>query len=662
MPNQFFLDNAILIPLLPLAAAILVGLFGTRILRGASHWPVILAVVGALVISAGLVGAVGAIHADVGYSPSQTHKLYDWMSPEGSTWFEVNILVDRLAAVMLVTVTAVSLLVVVYSRDYMREEGRPQRGYERFFAFLALFVFSMTLLVLAGNFLLLYLGWEAVGLCSYLLIGFYYWKPEAAAAAKKAFLVNRIGDFGFGLGILFIYLWIRPMVEPGRSPLDYEVVFDYVHRLSATQTTIIALLLFCGAVGKSAQLPLYVWLPDAMEGPSPVSALIHAATMVTAGVYMVVRCGAIFASSAPAMMVVASVGAITALYSATIALAQYDLKRILAYSTISQLGYMFLGVGVYAADSAIFHLFTHAFFKALLFLAAGSVMHALGGVIDVRRFGGLRRVLPLTYVTFLTGSLTLAGFPLLSGFWSKDEILHAAFAMHPVLGGIGLITAVLTAFYTFRMLFLAFHGPQRLPDGVHAHEAGAWMGLPLVLLSLGAIGAGFLGVRYDSHGFLALFGSHGWFHDFLGPSVEVFSTQRWSIQAESGDHAGAILMYVSGGIAVGGIVAAWFLFVRRRDLAAAVAAALPGAYEVVQNKYYIDELYRDAVVEPLRTGGRGLQGVDNYFLDGLVWLATAVPRGTAFFLRTMQRGAVQGYGLGMVFGLLVVLLLMLWSG
>jgi NADH-quinone oxidoreductase subunit L len=505
----------VLILLLPALGAVVAGALGPRLLKGASHWPVILGVGGAAVVALILLQRVASAGADALATP----VIYEWFGARQGSWFNVELWIDPLTALMMAMVTFVATFVVIYSKEYMRHHDHPERGYERFFAFLGMFVFAMGVLVLGGNFLLLYLGWEAVGLCSYLLIGFYYEKPSAAAAAKKAFLVNRIGDFGFGLGILLIYITV--------GHLDYRTVFAAIELAnahdagglasllglaSAEATALIdtiqqrlpyvAVLLLCGAVGKSAQFPLYVWLPDAMEGPSPVSALIHAATMVTAGVYMMVRCGLIFAASDTVMLLVAIIGGGTALFAATIALVQNDMKRILAYSTISQLGYMFLGVGVFAASSAIFHLFTHAFFKALLFLGAGSVMHAMGGVIDVRRFGGLRRIMPVTFITMLIGSAALAGFPLLAGFWSKDEIIHHAMLQHPLLGMMGLITAALTAFYTFRMIFLAFFGPERVPEGVSAHESGRWIQLPLVVLAVGALSAGYLGVHVESGGFL----------------------------------------------------------------------------------------------------------------------------------------------------------------
>lgn len=693
------LNVAPLVPLLPLLGAALVGLLGTRVLKGASHWPVILGIAGALAASGIILGVTAYTAPEAAARQFEnTYRLFAWMSPVEGLTFDFSFRIDPLTAVMLVTVCGISLLVAIYSRDYMRvteteapEQRRggpsagehvtdphvqpqpplhphghgaahsrpvPERGYERYFAFIGLFVFSMCTLVLAGNFLLLYLGWEAVGLCSYLLIGFYYQRPAAAAAATKAFLVNRIGDFGFGLGILFIYLWISPWAPDGRSPLDYDVVFGRIGMLEQWQITTIALLLFCGAVGKSAQLPLYVWLPDAMEGPSPVSALIHAATMVTAGVYMVVRCGEIFAQSPLALAVVAAVGAVTALFAATIAVAQYDMKRILAYSTISQLGYMFLGAGVLAASSAIFHLYTHAFFKALLFLGAGSVMHAMGGIIDLRKFSGLRRIMPVTFVTFVVGALALAGFPLLSGFFSKDEIIHAAFVQHPVLGVMGMVTALLTAFYTFRMVFLAFAGEERVPEGVHAHESGWWILVPLIVLAAGAAGAGYVGVHFARGGFLGFLEPEGPFHRFLAPSVEPFTAalhaRTGPAGAEEAHAGGHVLMYVSAILSIAGILVAYLLYARRRDWARRALQAAPGLQEVLYNKYYVDELYDAGIVRPLWNSGRLFFGIDRFVVDGLVWAVSAVPRAMGFLIRPIQNGALQSYGVSMTAGLAVI--------
>ncbi|MFQ5590841.1 MAG: NADH-quinone oxidoreductase subunit L [Phycisphaerae bacterium] len=642
----------IVILVAPLLGALVSAVLGTILLRGRSHWPTILGVGTAFAAS---ICMFIHVHGAAGGEHSWHILLYQWIAGGTESSFNVELLIDPLTSVMLLTVTGVSLLVVIYSRDYMRERGQPERGYERFFAFLALFVFAMCTLVLGANFLMLYLGWEAVGLCSYLLIGFYYTRPAAAAAAKKAFLVNRVGDFGFGLGIFLIYLSF--------GTLDYGAVFEMVQRgvtasgetLSGSRITTIAMLLLCGACGKSAQLPLHVWLPDAMEGPSPVSALIHAATMVTAGVFMIARCGAIFTASATAMALVAVIGALTALFAATIALVQTDMKRILAYSTISQLGYMFLGVGVYAADSAVFHLFTHAFFKALLFLGAGSVMHAMGGIIDIRRFGGLRRILPWTCLTFAIGSLALAGFPLLSGFFSKDEIIHRALALHPFLGVMALVTALLTAFYTFRMVFLAFFGPQRVPEGVHPHESGGWMLAPLFILSVGAVFAGYLGVDATGRGF----------HQFLSPVFEttfVANNPLGAAHAEvhPGFWAHYGLMILSGALSLIGILGAYLMYVSEPWIAGLARASAMQTHDALWNKYYVDELYDDVVVGPTRQTARVCVGLDDYLIDGLIWLVTAVPRALALVLRGLHGGAIQGYGLSMVGGIALIVLIAFW--
>ncbi len=641
----------LIILLAPLAGAILAGGLGPRLLRGRSHWPALLGVGSAL--AAAIILFREVYNAPVGETLAKI-PLYTWITASTKATFNVEILIDPLTALMLVTVTGVALLVVIYSRDYMRDHGHPERGYERFFAYLSLFVFAMCTLVLGGNFLLLYLGWEAVGLCSYLLIGFYYDKPSAAAAAKKAFLVNRVGDFGFGLGILLIYMSF--------GTLEYAAVFEMVQeRLLASgapltdgRLTAIALCLLAGACGKSAQLPLHVWLPDAMEGPSPVSALIHAATMVTAGIFMIARCGAIFAASPIAMTVIAVIGATTCLFAATIALVQMDMKRVLAYSTISQLGYMFLGIGVYAADSAVFHLFTHAFFKALLFLGAGSVMHAMGGIIDMRHFGGLRKVIPWTFMTFVIGSLALAGVPGLAGFFSKDEIIHHALSAHWLLGGIGLLTALLTAFYTFRMVFLAFAGPERIPEGVHAHESGGWMILPLLILAVGAIGAGYLGVGSKA------------FHHFLEPVfAETFAAHMPShgvghAVVELSFWAKYGLMVISGALAFTGILAAYIMYVSQPWIPGLIRASARGMYDALWNKYFVDEAYQAGIVEPAKKTGIFCVGLDNYFIDGLIWTITAIPRGLGYLLRTLQGGVMQGYGLSMVGGITVIVLLVFW--
>ncbi len=707
---EYLKTFAILIPLLPLLSAILVGIIGLRFLRDRSHWLVIGGVGASLVLAClawQAVATEAARDQSIAASPhaetavgsvrlSETIPIYDWFPVEATPadgardaggWFQVAFRVDQLTCVMLLTVLSVSFMVVIYSCGYMRDHhGHPERGYERFFAFLGLFVFSMCTLVLAGNFLVLFLGWELVGLSSYLLIGFYYQKPEAAKAARKAFIVNRIGDVGFALGIWLIYLTFRT--------LDYNTVFELVagvanfeaghtgafeslvhaklgigvnaldfKMLVEDRITWIAMLLFCGAMGKSAQIPLHVWLPDAMEGPTPVSALIHAATMVTAGVYLVARCAVIFASSEMAMWFVAVIGAATAFFAATIALTQFDMKRILAYSTLSQLGYMFMGLGVGAFDSSIFHLYTHAFFKACLFLGAGSVMHAMGGVIDIRKFSGLKRDLPFTYWTFLVSALALAGIPLLAAFWSKDEIIHAAFASStPILGWIGLITALLTAFYTFRMVSMAFWGPVRLPRGVeHAHEGGVWMNFPLVFLAAGAVFAGYAGVHFAGGGFLGAFEPGGALHSFLGP---VMASAKGILAGHAGAHAaehagGHTLMYASSGIAVFGVLSSAYLYLKRPTIPWAIAAASGSLYRLIYNKYYVDEIYDAIFVQPLRRIGRFCFGTDRNFINAILYILGNVPRAIGFVLRSGQQGAMQGYALGMVVGIVVLLWIVL---
>jgi NADH-quinone oxidoreductase subunit L len=524
---------------------------------------------------------------------------------------------------------------------------RGSEGYTRYFAFVSLFVFCMCLLVLANNFLLLMAGWEGVGLCSYLLVGYYYAKPSAADAARKAFLVTRLGDTGFLIGIFV--LW-----QAGGYTLDLDQLFANIERHPPPAGTMEAacLLVFCGAVGKSAQLPLYVWLPDAMEGPTPVSALIHAATMVTAGVYLLARCAPLFVLAPAAQLTVSLVGGATALLAAFIALAQTDLKRVLAYSTISQLGFMFMALGTagaippgVAVAAAVFHLFTHAFFKALLFLGSGSVMHAMGDVIDMRKFGGLRAIMPVTHATFLCGAAALAGLPLFSGFFSKDQILAAldTAGTHAVgyragywlVYGLALATAFLTAFYTFRAYFLTFWGPLRLPPeaGAHAHESPRTMTLPLVVLAVGAVGA-------------------GWFvgpvSDFLAESRSVALANRvyaakYNIDPIPHEFSWAIAA-VSTAIALAGAALAYLVY--RTGGPEVVPEPLRGAYALSHNKVYVDEVYAGAVVKPaelLAAAGRQFDG----FLDSLARLLAVLPGLIGRFLRPLQNGLVQFYALNM---------------
>jgi NADH-quinone oxidoreductase subunit L len=640
----------------PLAATLLTPLFGSsRSLARFAHLPAVLGFAAA----AGLAVAV-LVH--VAASPDE-HVAFV-MDPV--PWFSAGLLsanftitVDPLSSVMLCTVTFIATWIAIFSAGYMRDgHGHPDAGYVRYFAVMSLFVFAMCLLVLANNFLLLVAGWEGVGLCSYLLVGYYHAKPSAAAAARKAFLVTRLGDVGMFLGIFL--LW-----RMGNYHLDLDKLFHYLseHPPHAGQITAAVLLLFCGAVGKSAQLPLYVWLPDAMEGPTPVSALIHAATMVTAGVYLLARCAPLFVMAAGAQATVALVGAATAFLAAFIAVTQTDLKRVLAYSTVSQLGFMFMALGcggavtpTLAVAAAIFHLFTHAFFKALLFLGSGSVMHAMGDVIDMRKFGGLRTVMPVTHATFLCGAAALAGLPVLSGFWSKDAILdvvEGAWEHSPRYGlayaavfGLALATAGLTAFYTFRAYFLTFWGPTRVPPeaGDHAHESPRGMTVPLVVLAAGAVFAG-LAVEPVNHGF-----SH-----FLGRTPAVRQAdgtyeRKMNIRPDPHPHFSPTIALVSTLLAVGGVAAAYSVY--RRGVMPEVPPPLAGVYALSRNKGYVDEVYYGAVVKPAEVLAAGSRQADAG-VDALARLVSFLPRLAAVLLRPLGNGLVQFYALGMVLGLAV---------
>jgi NADH-quinone oxidoreductase subunit L len=635
---------ALLILGLPLAATLLAAVFSRSVLRTAANWPLILSCAAASVLALVLLARV---------ADDSVHRFLS----EPVTWFAAGrvranfaINVDPLSAIMLAMITFVSTWIAIYSSGYMKGEV----GYARFFAVMGLFVFSMCGLVLANNFLLLVAFWEGVGLCSYLLIGYYFEKPSAAAAARKAFLVTRIGDTGFVLGIFL--LW-----KLGGWHTDLTALFDYIAKNPPDQAslTTACLLLFCGAVGKSAQFPLYVWLPDAMEGPSPVSALIHAATMVTAGVYLLARCAPLFARCPEATLVVAWIGGLTALLAAFIALAQTDLKRILAYSTVSQLGFMFLALGtmgpvspVFAVTAAIFHLFTHAFFKALLFLSAGSVMHAMGGVIDVRRFGGLRKLMPITHVTFLCGAMALAGFPLLSGYWSKDLVLESLSdagrsqstysASYFVLVAVAFLTAFLTAFYTFRAYCLTFWGELRLPPeaGHHAHESPGVMTIPLIVLAVGALLIGAV-VEPFTH----------WFSGFLGQAPSLSRASSSGAGADTIHHFNWTIAIASALLALAGAGLACALY---RNGAEEVPRGLEGVHSLSGNRVYVEDLYEATIVRPV-VGLSFLTKVFDGFLDGLARLVSTVPRFLAALARPIQNGLVQFYALSMALGLVVLL-------
>jgi NADH-quinone oxidoreductase subunit L len=604
--------NLWLIPLFPLIGFLLIGFFGTRMRQ--------------LAVSAVAVGSVALSFLYVLLVLSKLYPLDTAYSEHYFTWIQsgflnigFDLLVDRLTAVMLLIVTGVGLLIHIYAVGYMEHEG----GYYRFFSYFNLFVFFMLVLVMASNLLVMFVGWEGVGLCSYLLVGFYFLEDFANNAANKAFIVNRIGDFGFSLGMFLTVVVFRTLdfgkIAAAIATMPVEA------RVGAL--TAITLLLFVGATGKSAQLPLYVWLPDAMAGPTPVSALIHAATMVTAGVYMVTRVSFLYDHAPLAMNVVAIIGVLTAVFAATIGITQNDIKKVFAYSTVSQLGYMFLGVGLGAYSAGIFHLMTHAFFKALLFLGAGSVIHGLGGEQDLRHMGGLRRAMPITFATLGVASLAISGIPPFSGFFSKDAILSAAWAHAPWMFWIGAITAGMTAFYVFRAWFLAFFGDYR--GHHHPHESPLVMTAPLIVLAILAAVGGFINVpRWLSPGF---------------PLMENESST-------------AVIISVSFGVI--GIVLAWYLYLFRPALAESLKASAGGLYTLVANKYYVDEFYQAAFVRPLEGVSRFVlwRGVDEAAIDTFLVTGLArIIRGWGSILRQWQSGSIRNYATWVLAGSLLVI-------
>jgi len=551
MPAAF--HNLYLVPLFPLVSAAILLIMGKRLGNKVSGFLACSSIFLSFLVSCWAFINLMGLSSDFG---GFVQTVYQWVA-SGNLIISISFLLDPLSGVMMIVVSGVSFVIHVYSVGYMHGDPR----YTRYFGFLNLFVFFMLCLVMAGNLFLFYLGWEGVGLCSYLLIGFWFENIEYARAGMKAFIVNRIGDFGFLLGVILLF-W-------NLGSLDIITLNSSAHALSPGRVTLICLLLFMGATGKSAQLPLYVWLPDAMAGPTPVSALIHAATMVTAGVYMVARLHFLFALSPVASSVVAWVGGLTAVYAATIALVQNDIKRVLAYSTISQLGYMFIGVGVGAYAAGIFHLVTHAFFKALLFLGAGSVMHALGGETDMRNMGGLRNKVPWTFWTMFIGCMAIAGVPGLSGFFSKEAILGAALGKNVGIGVLGIVGAGLTAFYMFRLLFMTFFGEPRYMSASggekHAHESPWVMLLPLSILAFFSLVGGYLGVE-----------------ELLGP-----------YPIEGGR---VIVMALSILMAFGGIGVAYLLYIARPGVPQFLAWRFSGIYRLLLNKYYVDEIYNAVFV------------------------------------------------------------------
>ncbi len=626
-----------LVPLFPLIGFLINGLFGSRFKEKQ------IGVIASLAIGFSFLFSIIIFYNILKLPEAQraiSKSIYTWIAT-GNLQVNISFLIDPLSLVMILVVTGVGLLIHVYSIGYMAGD----RGFARYFAFLNLFTFSMLILVLADNFLLMFVGWEGIGLCSYLLIGFWFEDEYNAYAGRKAFVVNRVGDFGFLLGIFLVFSIF--------GSLNFNSVFTQAASgLSAGVATAIALLLFVGAIGKSAQIPLFIWLPDAMAGPIPVSALIHAATMVTAGIYMVARCHVIFLQSTVALNVVALIGIVTAFFAATIALVNTDIKRVLAYSTISQLGFMFLACGVGAFSAGIFHLSTHAYFKALLFLSAGSVMHALHNETDMTKMGGLRNKLPVTYRVFLVGALALAGVPFLSGFISKDEILWKT--VSSPFGGfklwfVGAAIAGLTAFYTFRLIYLTFYGRSKVSEEVkqNIHESPRIMTVPLIILAFLSIVGGFVGIPH-------LFNK---FEHFLDP---VFSQFIVLEVAEGGNgllNLELSFMAISALIAFMGIGFAYYFYISKPSIPVEITSKMKGIYSFLCNKWYVDELYDLIIVRPLNFISKVIlwRWMDVKIIDGLVNNVAVLVGKSSSLLRRVETGMVQNYALSIVLGVVIII-------
>ncbi|MCD6580188.1 MAG: NADH-quinone oxidoreductase subunit L [Desulfuromusa sp.] len=645
-------SNLWLIPFFPLVGSIFNGLFGKKIKNEA--------VIGG--IATGLVFLSFLVAAQNFFKLlSDTEKIHElviasWMTV-GNFQLNWELLLDPLSAVMIMVVTGVGTLIHLYSIGYMHGE----EGYYRFFSYMNLFAFAMLMLVLGGNALVMFIGWEGVGLCSYLLIGYYYEKKSASTAANKAFIVNRIGDFGFLCGLLTLF-WA--LAEKGIWTLNFVKIAESGHLLESggLLITVVTLCFFLGATGKSAQIPLFTWLPDAMEGPTPVSALIHAATMVTAGVYMIGRMNGLFAMAPATMMTIAIVGGLTAFFAATIGLAQNDIKRVLAYSTVSQLGYMFLAMGVGAFSAGIFHLMTHAFFKACLFLGSGSVIHGLHHAYhhahldddpqDMRNMGGLRKKMPITFITFLVSTIAISGIPFFSGFFSKDEILWWSFGSthgHWMLWLLGAGAAGMTAFYMFRLVFMTFFGEQKTDPRAKDHipESPFTITIPLMVLGFGALVGGYIGVP-------AILGGANRFHHFLEP-VFGHALHLNHIHAHGTPATEYTLMAVSVAIAIVGIFIAWIMYIRNPELPGKFVARFEGAHRVIFNKWYIDELYDFVFVNPCKKIGTFLwRGFDVKVVDGVVNGCAWVIKGIGTGLRYTQSGYLYNYAMAMVVGVVVI--------
>jgi NADH-quinone oxidoreductase subunit L len=690
MVSGTFLPYIWLIPLFPLFGAAMMLLFG-RMLdpqhaghdahhgHGEGGGKKLISLLCPGMVLVAFLFSLGAVMELAGLPPAQRSAeviVFNWLPPIGAHW---GFLLDPLSSVMILVVTGIGFLIHVYSTGYMAHDG----GYYRFFGYLNLFLFFMLMLVLANNYVLLFVGWEGVGLCSYLLIGFYFHRQSASNAANKAFLVNRIGDAAFIIGMLTLWTAV--------GSVQFTKVNEVLRSSEHTPyVALIALCLFIGATGKSAQIPLYVWLPDAMEGPTPVSALIHAATMVTAGVYMVARSNAIYVQAPEVMGLVAVIGAATAIFAASIGLVQYDIKRVLAYSTVSQLGYMFLACGVGAFWVGVFHLYTHAFFKALLFLGSGSVIHALSGEQDMRKMGALKDKIPVTFKTMFIGALAIAGIPGLAGFFSKDEILWQTWSSqegaHRLLYVIGLITAAFTAFYMWRLMNMTFYGKSRVAHDVehHIHESPKSMTVPLMVLAAGSVLAGWIGVPKVFHFPESWPSLEHWLAPvFAGASKHV---------AEAGEHHSAAsewgLMALSVALAVGGILLARRMYHERPELADGMEMRFKPLHTLLLNKYYVDEIYGALFVNGLVKGGGtllsrfdarvvdgGVNGAgwltrltstasmwwDTWIIDGAVRLGSFLVKLASYPVRILQTGLVQSYALFVVIGVILIFGYYLWK-
>ena len=640
-----------LIPFFPMVGFLVNGLLGVKFKRSWIH------IIAASAIGLSFLVTLIIFFELLKVDPHARHFeniIFDWIIA-GKFKTQVAFMVDPLSIIMALVVSGVSFMIHIYSGGYMH--GDP--GFRRFFVYLNLFVFSMLILILANSFLLMFVGWEGVGLCSYLLIGFWFEKDSASTAGKKAFVVNRIGDFGFVLGLFLI---VATLSKHGIWSLNFDVVFKNAELFSPVTVTAITLLLFVGATGKSAQIPLYVWLPDAMEGPTPVSSLIHAATMVTAGVYMIARCNVLYSMAPLSLEVVAIVGVLTAFFSATIALVQNDFKRILAYSTVSQLGYMFVGVGVGAFSAGIFHLMTHAFFKGLLFLASGSVMHAMAGELNIQKMGGLKKFMPVTFWVFMMATLAISGIPGFSGFFSKDEILWQSFHRgHLFVWIMGTLAAGLTAFYMFRLTFVAFFGKPRMDEEAkhHLHESPKVMTYPMIILAIASVIGGYVGIP-------AVLGGANRFEKFLEPFIGSGAHEAAAEGAHAVAHASASLeftmMAISVIVALIGITVAYVFYIKNPELPVRLARGMRGLYTLLYNKYFVDEFYNSVFVQGTKDFATFLwQKVDVGIIDAIVNGVARLIEVCGGVIRKLQTGYVQTYAFSILVGGVVVFVYFFWE-